>query len=97
MQVRKSAPVFFRESGVPRGTVVGTRDVANAVERLHREMAEAVNANDVTLTSSATQPTPVSGQLLVWEDTGATPGQSTHYLVYNDGTSVVTFASVETT
>ena len=38
----------------------------------------------------------LAGQAAVWKDADATTGQSTHYLVYNDGGTVVTFASVET-
>ena len=32
----------------------------------------------------------------IWKDTDAGGGASTHYLVYNDNGSIITFASEET-
>lgn len=65
------------------------------LRHMQGNIASIVSFNQVKESSGASQPTPQDGEMYIWEDTGATTGQSTHYLVYNlDGTTV-TFASVE--
>jgi len=60
------------------------------------EIHTVVNLNAIDFVAQDDQPEPRSGQLLVWKDTDAGTGDPTHYLVYNDGTDIVTFASEET-
>lgn len=66
------------------------------LRRLRRDIVEVVNFNAVTVVSQDGQPSPSSGEMTLWKDTDATSGQPTHYLVMNDGSSTVTFASEET-
>lgn len=65
------------------------------LRRMQGNIAQIVTFNQVKESSGASQPTPAEGGMYVWEDTGATTGQPTHYLVYNLSGTVVTFASVE--
>jgi hypothetical protein len=65
------------------------------MERIHKETAEVVNFNEVTFVSQAAQPTVTAKRVVIWKDSDATSGNSTHYIVANDGTTTVTFASVE--
>jgi len=64
----------------------------SAISDIHN----VVNLNSIDYVAQDAKPTPRTGQLLVWKDTDAGAGNPTHYLVYNDGTGVVTFASEET-
>ena len=60
------------------------------------DITEVVNFNSWPYVSQDTAPTPEVGQAMVWKDSNATSGNSTHFLVYNDDGTIVTFASVET-
>ena len=70
-------------------------ELARAFETLRTVVREAVNFNRVQYVSQNAQPTPDAGAFMVWKDADATSSNPTHYLVYNDGGTVVTFASEE--
>lgn len=72
------------------------RSLLLVVRGLKADYTEAINYNAVTEVTQATRPTPETGRMLVWNDSDATAGQPTHYLVYNFAGTVVTFASEET-
>jgi hypothetical protein len=65
----------------------------------YESAARVINYNEIHITPTAvqqaTKPTPGVGEIVVWKNTAATTGQSTHYLVVNEGGTIVTFASVE--
>ncbi len=71
------------------------QNVVRAIEDLRKLLITVINFNAITLTSSGSQPTPAEGAMLMWEDTGATTGQPTHYIVATFGGNTVTFASEE--
>lgn len=71
------------------------RRLSDTLEELRRYVAEVVNFNSADFVSQNAQPTVESGEMKIWKDTDATSGQPTHYIVYNDGTDTVTFASEE--
>lgn len=96
MTVRGGRSAFFREDGVPDNMKTGVRDLAFELESKYVALARSVNKNSISFVSQNDAPTPAAGKMMVWKDADATAGQPTHYLVYNDGTSVVTFASQET-
>ena len=70
-------------------------DIVDLIDRLHKYHIEVVNFNSVDEVTQASQPTPEEGRMYVWNDSNAASGQPTHYLVYNMGGTVVTFASQE--
>ena len=72
------------------------RDLIRVLKVTFDELRRVINFNAVECISQDDRPTPQPGQLLVWKDTDASTGSPTHYLVYNDGTDIVTFASEET-
>lgn len=95
-------PPWFRDalmSRDPRELTDYVRKLITWLIRTYESIARAVNHNEVHITPTAvqqtTRPTPGVGELVVWKNTAATTGQSTHYLVVNEGGTVVTFASVE--
>ena len=65
------------------------------LETMLKEVSSAVNFNSVKYVSQNGRPTPLGGELYVWKDADATSTNPTHYLVFNDGADVVTFASEE--
>lgn len=74
----------------------GIQNLVRVLQKMHKEIVKVVNNNAVTFVSQNDQPSPGSGQMILWKDADATAGQPTHYIVYNDGTDTVTFASEET-
>jgi hypothetical protein len=63
---------------------------------IYSKIANAVNQNEkLRYISQNSKPTPNKGELLVWKDTDAGTGQSTHYLLYNDSGTVISWDSVE--
>jgi hypothetical protein len=82
---------------VPKELQGTFRDLVRALEKMHRELVRVMNLNRTAITfiSQNAQPTPLAGEVWLWEDADATSGNPTHYLVANDGVSVVTFASAE--
>lgn len=58
--------------------------------------ARAINANEVTQVSDVTQPVPIDGQIMAWENTDNTiPGNPKAFLVVNIGGNIYTFTSEE--
>ena len=70
-------------------------NLVTQIKRMQQVVAIALTFNAAKEHSGTTAPTPEQGEMYIWEDTGATTGQPTHYIVYNFGGTVVTFASVE--
>lgn len=67
------------------------------LEILRGNLVDVVNFQEIEFVSQPSRPTPANGRVVAWEDSDATTGQPTHYLVYTDPNSVtVTFRSVET-
>lgn len=66
------------------------------IQTLRDHIREVVNFNRIGYVAQDAKPTPVAGAFTVWKDTDATGGNPTHFLVYNDGGTVVTFGSEET-
>ena len=82
------------EEGIPF-----LRKLINILEDLRRTIVEVVNFNSVTYYSQNGAPTTtqvLAGQMAVWKDADAGSSTPTHYLVYNDGGTILTFASEET-
>lgn len=79
---------------VPTKAAIAT--LARALEALRLAVVDAVNFNTIESVSQAAQPTVLSGRIVVWEDSDATSGNSTHYIVANMDGTTVTFASEET-
>jgi len=64
------------------------------LQELYGDVVSVINQNQfIDYVAQDSQPTPEQGRLIVWKDTDATTGNPTHYLVYNDGGTVVTFKS----
>ena len=73
--------------------------LVNLLTSLRDYIASVVDYNAVLYLSQNGTPSTsavLDGQMLVWKDADATMGNPTHFLVYNDGGTIVTFASVET-
>ena len=97
-KISTNTPLFFFRKDNFEDLESAYRSVDSLVKdliELRDTMSTAINNNDVEYIAQATQPTPDDGTFMIWKDTDATVGNSTHYLVYNDGGTVVTFASVE--
>lgn len=72
-----------------KGLIKRLRDV-------YSKTALVVNQNEkLRYIPQNAKPTPEQGQLLVWKDTDAGAGQSTHYLLFNDSGTVISWDSVE--
>ena len=78
------------------GVKVPFQQICNVIQALRDHFREVINFNRVGYVSQAAQPTPIDGAFTVWKDSDATTGNSTHFLVYNDAGTVITFASEET-
>tara|TARA_Y100000310_G_scaffold106935_3_gene105378 strand:+ start:382 stop:690 length:309 start_codon:yes stop_codon:yes gene_type:complete len=75
------------------------KSLLNILASLRNYIASVVDFNAFLYFDQNGTPTTTqveAGQAAVWKDADAASGNSTHYLVYNDGGTVVTFASVET-
>lgn len=78
------------------------RNLSRELEKMQREIASVVNANQTAIkfVSQDDAPDVLENEILLWKDTDAvfnmTSPESTHYLIVNDGTDIVTFASEET-
>ena len=75
---------------------LGVRGLLVQLDEMLDDITEVVNFNSWPYVSQATAPTPEVDQAMIWKDSNATSGNPTHFLVYNDGGTIVTFASVET-
>ena len=67
------------------------KNLVLALRRIYSDIANVVNQNEhLQYIAQDAQPTPKAGQLLVWKDTDAGVGNSTHYLIFNDdGTEIL--------
>lgn len=74
----------------------GLQSLLLLLRNMKADYTEVINYNAVTEITQAAQPTPEDSRMVVWKDSDAAGGQPTHYLVYNFGGTVVTFASQET-
>jgi hypothetical protein len=83
------------KSDDPQQGVDYLRDLVKTLQKALDEIRRVVNVNAIAFKAQDDQPTPYRGQLIVWKDTDASSGSPTHYLVYNDGSDTVTFASEE--
>lgn len=69
------------------------------IERVRNILVEVINFNSVQEFDQNSVPTTtelVAGRMAIWKDADASSSNSTHFLVYNFGGTIVTFASVET-
>lgn len=87
--------VDFREDEIERNPSGFVRRLLDVLENLRLSLVNTINFNAVTEVSQNDQPTPEVGAMMIWEDADATSTNPTHYLVYNMGGTVVTFASVQ--
>lgn len=71
------------------------KDLVRDISTFQEKTTEVVNHNEVSFVTQNDQPTVASGKMVVWKDADATSTNPTHYIVYNDGTDTVTFASEE--
>ncbi len=81
------------------GAKAALTDVMDIVRRLRDHIGEIVNFNNTLYFSQNAVPTTSDlsdGQVAVWKDADATMGNPTHFIVYRDGSDILTFASVET-
>ena len=98
MQLSFDFPSFFlASSSIDDKLRPVIQALVRDIEQLQHDVVDAVNSNEtyVKFVSQNAQPTVPKGELWLWEDADATSGNPTHYLVANDGTSTVTFASQE--
>ncbi len=68
------------------------------IERVRNVLTEAINFNSVQEFDQNGTPTTtqlVAGRMAIWKDADASSTNPTHFLVYNMGGTIVTFASVE--
>jgi len=74
------------------------RNLSRELEKMQREVASVVNANQTAIKSVSQDSVPIvlENEIWLWKDTDADGGLPTHYLIVNDGTDTVTFASEET-
>ena len=71
------------------------QNLVTQLRRMQGNIASVVSFNAAKESTGITQPSPNEGELYIWNDTGATTGQPTHYLVYNMLGTTITFASEE--
>lgn len=62
---------------------------------VQRDLATAINANEVTYISQNAAPTVIEGQMMVWKDADATAGNPKAYIITMQGGVTYTFRSVE--
>ena len=73
------------------------KNLIKKLNDVYSKVANAVNQNEkLRYVAQDAKPTPNIRELIVWKDTDAGAGESTHYLVYEDNGTTVTFKSVET-
>ena len=72
------------------------RSLTRSISSSHNRLVEVVNFNAITEYDQNSQPTIAEGKLAIWKDADATTGNPTHYLMYNQDGTTVTFASEET-
>lgn len=101
LEPSKQVP-WWREdilSGDRRALLDYMRKLVTWLMDTYEAIARTVNYNEshVVMPSvkQTAKPTPNPGEIVLWNDTDAPSGSSTHYLVVNDGGTVITFASVE--
>ncbi|MAH50916.1 hypothetical protein CMI37_34185 [Candidatus Pacearchaeota archaeon] len=79
-----------------RDVMAALNEFARNVERLRNRIAEVVSFNRVLYYSQNGEPSTTDvedGQIAVWKDADAASTNPTHYIVYNDGGTIVTWAS----
>jgi hypothetical protein len=66
----------------------------------YEDLANAINYNadhhKPRTVAQDNKPTPEKNEILLWQDTDASSGNPTHYIVWNHDGTVLTFASEET-
>jgi hypothetical protein len=70
------------------------KNLVLSLRKMYGDIARAVNQNEnIQYVAQDAQPTPSLGQAMVWKDTDAGAGNSTHYLCFNDGGTIVLWGS----
>jgi len=70
------------------------KNLVLGLRRMYTDIARVVNQNaNFQYIAQDAQPTPSLGQAMVWKDTDAGAGNSTHYLCFNDGGTIVLWGS----
>lgn len=72
------------------------RTIMRYTDRTIHLQSDVVNFNAIVEYDQNSQPTIASGKFAIWKDADATSGNPTHYLMYNQDGTTVTFASEET-
>ena len=60
-----------------------------------RQLATAINANEITYSTAGTMPTPIEGQTLTWLNAAGAPGTPKLLMVTTVGGVTYTFGSME--
>lgn len=72
------------------------RELVRNLERMRNRINMVVSFNRVLYFSQNAEPTTTdieAGQTAVWKDADAATGQPSHYIVYNDGGSIIAWKS----
>lgn len=81
---------------IPKPIEEAFRSIIRQVSTASRLQSDVINFNSLKEYDQAAQPTIDSGELAIWKDSDAASSQPTHYLMYNQDGTTVTFASEET-
>ena len=97
-KLQYSFPSFLlkREQYPDEQTFRGIEAFGRGVQKMYKQIVSVVNHNRIEFVSQDAKPTPEKGRIYLWEDTDATAGNPTHYIVANFEGTVITFASEET-
>lgn len=65
------------------------------LNNVQRNLALAINANEISYNTDVSIPTPVEGQTLTWLNSAGAPGTPKMFIVTRQGSVTYTFGSVE--
>lgn len=68
------------------------KNLHDGIAQAYQDISGAINEG-VDYEASDSEPVPNDGHLLVWKDTGAGVGDPTHFILFNDGGTVIKWPS----
>jgi hypothetical protein len=90
-------PLKEKEAEIGKAIYTSFVNIAEAIKAFRRTVVEVVNFNSISFVSQDAEPTVAAGKAILWEDSDATSGQPSHYIVFTDTTGTqVRFPSEQT-
>lgn len=86
-------PTSFPVTTRDRGLITTFGAIRRILDHMKQHIYGVINNQEIAYISQNDQPTPGEGRWNIWKDADATSGNPSHYIVYNDGGTVVVWAS----